>query len=233
MVGREAIAARHVEALRDALPDGPYLLGGFCYGGVVAFEMARQLHSAGEDVALLALLGIGPVDFPGLLSDRALARWRQSRRPLAAVRHATSRIGGLTRPQRHAYLADRVGAVGRRARAMFSPRGRALRRLSIAAHDAFNAFRAVPHEGRVTLILPAWSTGTYTDDAPADWASLAASVQVYEVPGSHKAMLREPTVSIVADMLSRELDVLDASTPELPARRAVLDLPGVVEGMPR
>jgi len=205
----EAIAERHVAALRDALPDGPYLLAGFCYGGVVAFETARQLHADGEMVTMLALLGIGPTDFPGPLSERALARWHQSLRPVAALRHAANRVGGLTWPQRRDYLKDRACAVGRRAGAIVSARGRARRRRSAAARDAFDAFRADRYEGRATLVLPAWSTARYTDDASTDWAPLAASVQVHEVPGSHKAMLREPVVSVVAEMVSRELAALD------------------------
>jgi thioesterase domain-containing protein len=52
----ETIAAKHIKALRAVQPDGPYLLGGFCNGGLVAYEMARQLHADGQKVDLLALM---------------------------------------------------------------------------------------------------------------------------------------------------------------------------------
>ena len=52
----ELIAANYVEAIRAVRPDGPYLLGGWSTGGVVAFEMARQLQARGADVAFVALL---------------------------------------------------------------------------------------------------------------------------------------------------------------------------------
>jgi thioesterase domain-containing protein len=55
MAGIEDLAAYHVEALREVQARGPFLLGGWCVGGLVAFEMARQLTGAGERVALLAL----------------------------------------------------------------------------------------------------------------------------------------------------------------------------------
>ncbi|MFL5700223.1 MAG: non-ribosomal peptide synthetase [Ktedonobacteraceae bacterium] len=52
----EEMAAAHIEAMRAVQPEGPYLLGGFCNGGLVAYEMARQLHAQGQMVNLLALI---------------------------------------------------------------------------------------------------------------------------------------------------------------------------------
>ena len=51
-----AMAARHLEAIRTIQPRGPYVLGGECNGGLVAYEIARLLEADGERVALLALL---------------------------------------------------------------------------------------------------------------------------------------------------------------------------------
>jgi amino acid adenylation domain-containing protein len=52
----EAMAEHHLRTLRDVQPVGPYLLGGHCNGGLIAYEMARRLQSCGERVALLALV---------------------------------------------------------------------------------------------------------------------------------------------------------------------------------
>jgi pimeloyl-ACP methyl ester carboxylesterase len=52
----EEMAARYVADVKALQPRGPYFLGGYCMGGTVAFEMARQLRSAGEEVGLLALV---------------------------------------------------------------------------------------------------------------------------------------------------------------------------------
>lgn len=64
----EVMAAAHIESLRAVQPQGPYLLGGFCNGGLVAYEMARQLHAAGETVDLLVLIDATPI---------AYLRWRR------------------------------------------------------------------------------------------------------------------------------------------------------------
>jgi len=68
----EELAARNVAILQRVQPHGPYYLAGFCFGGVLAFEVARQLESQGERVALLALMdanhlpGLKKLAFPGL-----------------------------------------------------------------------------------------------------------------------------------------------------------------------
>ncbi|MBD0265850.1 MAG: non-ribosomal peptide synthetase, partial [Tolypothrix sp. Co-bin9] len=52
----EEMAAHYIEALRKVQPKGPYYLGGWSFGGLVAFEMAQQLEKSGDEVALLAML---------------------------------------------------------------------------------------------------------------------------------------------------------------------------------
>src|SRR6185436_7828157 len=50
------IAAEHVAEVREAQPRGPYCLGGWSFGGAVAFEMALELERQGEEVAFLGLI---------------------------------------------------------------------------------------------------------------------------------------------------------------------------------
>jgi len=58
----EALAMEHLAAIRTVQPAGPYALGGWSFGGLVAFEIALRLREAGERVALLALLDAVPPD---------------------------------------------------------------------------------------------------------------------------------------------------------------------------
>ncbi|MBR6014004.1 MAG: AMP-binding protein [Selenomonadaceae bacterium] len=54
--GIKNIAARYVQTLKRHQPKGPYIIGGWCYGGVVAHEMACQLEQAGDKVQHLFML---------------------------------------------------------------------------------------------------------------------------------------------------------------------------------
>ncbi|MFV2067962.1 MAG: amino acid adenylation domain-containing protein, partial [Pirellulales bacterium] len=55
----EAMAAEYVTAMRSVQPTGPYALGGWSFGGTVAYEMAHQLVEAGEAIRLLAVIDAG------------------------------------------------------------------------------------------------------------------------------------------------------------------------------
>ena len=61
----ESLAIRYIQAMRGVQPHGPYLLGGYSMGGSVALEMAQQLRTAGEQVALLAIFDHIPSNAPG------------------------------------------------------------------------------------------------------------------------------------------------------------------------
>src|SRR5437764_11327694 len=52
----EDIAAHYLKVIRTVQSEGPYFLGGFCIGGLLAFEMAQQLHRQDQEVGLLVLL---------------------------------------------------------------------------------------------------------------------------------------------------------------------------------
>ena len=58
------MAAYYIDRIRSVQPSGPYLLGGMCAGGVIAFEVARQLQSQGEKVAMVALIDAADVAAP-------------------------------------------------------------------------------------------------------------------------------------------------------------------------
>jgi len=66
----EEMATAHLEVLRSVQPEGPYQFGGWCNGGLIAYEMARQLTAQGQSVDLLVLMD----------SDAPAFRFQQERR---------------------------------------------------------------------------------------------------------------------------------------------------------
>jgi amino acid adenylation domain-containing protein len=81
----EAAAADYIREIKQVQPHGPYYLGGFCWGAMIAFEMAQQLQARGDDVGLLALFDSPPAKTDyydvswglsyGLRWARAFPRW--------------------------------------------------------------------------------------------------------------------------------------------------------------
>jgi amino acid adenylation domain-containing protein len=60
----EQMAAAHLEAIRTVRPNGPYIIGGFCLGAIVAYELAQQIIASGETVEMLVLIDAEPRDKP-------------------------------------------------------------------------------------------------------------------------------------------------------------------------
>jgi len=60
------IAKRYIEILKRHQPEGPYILGGWCYGGIIAHEMACQLQGSGEEVKYLFMLDSHATTDPAL-----------------------------------------------------------------------------------------------------------------------------------------------------------------------
>ena len=63
----EAMAAYYLQQIRQVQPEGPYYLGGYCMGGDIAYEVARQIQASGGEVPILTIIDPPPAD----LSERA------------------------------------------------------------------------------------------------------------------------------------------------------------------
>lgn len=70
----EDMAAFYVKALREFQPQGPYFIGGYSMGGMVAFEMAQQLKAQSQKVAMLAMIDV-PAQSPHLKYLRQFSDW--------------------------------------------------------------------------------------------------------------------------------------------------------------
>ncbi len=192
----EAMAGRHLVALRKARPRGPYLLAGNCNGGIVALEVARLLVRDGERVELLAVITAsmlnrrwstryGPIGLAGAVMRRGpVARFDHFR---AWVLRWDSRTG----PERgrallgaiHRTIARRTPkAVGRPAEDPFKASRHVLR-------TADRDYRPRPYEGRVVVLWP--REDPEFAQAPRWWDGMAREVDFRPLPGNHVTCIIE------------------------------------------
>jgi thioesterase domain-containing protein/acyl carrier protein len=193
------LAAGHVETLTAADPEGPYLLGGFCFGAVVAFEMARRLRAGGRDVRHLALVGVSAFDFPSLVLPEAAARYRAAHGVVPRAARYLARTRGRDAP---ALLAHRI----RRAAAARGVRGAGRRATwEAATRAATRGYAPGRLAGDATLYLAAEETARYSRDPAGDWAGLADEVRVRMLPCPHGTLVKEPAVGGLATAVSDDI----------------------------
>jgi non-ribosomal peptide synthetase component F/thioesterase domain-containing protein/acyl carrier protein len=88
----EAMAAEYLHEIKLRQPSGPYYLCGYSFGGLVAFEIAKSLHSAGEEVGLVGLFDtlMSPLKWP--LRAWVSIAWRKAGRLLTGQAQRTDRV---------------------------------------------------------------------------------------------------------------------------------------------
>ena len=192
----EEMAAHYLAEIREFQPEGPYYLGGSSFGGLVAYEMARQLAATKQTVALVAMFDIavpGPGD-PGRIDNflyRFTLHWRNIQ-----VLHPSERMAYLREKARH--LAGRV-----HYRTIPS---QAIQSVEEAAHWA--AGRYVPGEycGRITLFRATEQPPWIASDPMLGWGNLVkGGIEIYDTPGHHADLVRDPRVRVLARQLEDAL----------------------------
>lgn len=206
----EAIAQAYLQAIQAVQPQGPYFLGGWSFGGLVAYEMAQQLTQAGQTVALLALLDtpapchprsrylslkfLGKtvlrsllpflLDYGKLMGDRwqsrLLSRWQWS---------ALTRL--LPEESRLPLLAE--SAI------------QSLLPIVYANAQAAYHYVPQPYSHPITLFKAIEQPDVFEQDSSLGWHTLAHNIQLHEVPGNHLSLLKEPNVQILANQLRQYL----------------------------
>ncbi|MEA2562152.1 MAG: hypothetical protein QOH06_3656 [Acidobacteriota bacterium] len=219
----EELAAGYVQALREVQSEGPYSLGGYSYGSIVAFEMARQLQRNGEPVGLLAML-----DGPSPLVARKGER-RSDVVMMAGLARSIARQAGveLSLPHEELQALSRQEGlellVAELHEARLLPAGLDLAWVERALHgvrlreEALYRYEPEPYDGTITLFRSteveiesarAWrEIGVDVEDRTRGWDELSTRpVEVHPVPGYHATILTLPNVRILAALLKKCLD---------------------------
>ncbi len=204
--GKEACLSRvddmaeyYLEQLRGVQPEGPYFLGGYSFGGLVALEMARRLIEAGQVVGLLALVDT----YPG------------------APKSTSSLLGTfftLSAEQKAAYVKKRVAryqkGIKRRIDLLSMPRPLKMVREACAVAERNYSPRAYP--GKIVLFRASEKALRGLDDPQGGWSQYAtAGLEIHEVDADHGNILNEPQVQHLSAAIRAAMKQAQATLSEL------------------
>jgi len=197
----EEMAAYEVEQIRGFQPEGPYYVAGFCAGGAIAFESARQLVQAGKEVARVVLLGS---PFPSVYrTGRMVTQLRSVRHGVR--RHAPGlKTGSVS--DRLEYLRNHARLRASGANERRDPALDNRRRIEDATLAAVKRYEPGFYAGRVDAFLPseAWR---HSGEGSDEWKQVARQVIEHVGPDGADGdnMLREPHVRVLAALLNPSL----------------------------
>ena len=210
----EDIAAYHIETLRKVQPKGPYLLGGWCLAGVLAYEMARQLSAQGEQIDLVAMFDAANPAYLRRFNKLELMLRRSLFWGHKAQMH-TKRLVKMRPGKAAKYLWERVESLKQAARRTFwrvsyqfrdenaQEVSAELKDASAVVYLAARAYQPGPYDGKVALFRSALEPMSLHRDPKLGWKELIPQLEVEEIPGDHRQILEEPAVA----MLAREMNV--------------------------
>jgi amino acid adenylation domain-containing protein len=194
----EQMASAIVAVIRESRPKGPYLIGGWCTNGIMAFEVARQLRAAGEDVPLLALgHTMNPVAFQKITS----AQMRMSK-----ARYHLGVWGNLPIGKRLDYAFDRArGLMEDVGVADIAEREGRYRVFAAQMEQAAYGYFPGDYDGVVALFQPAERLAVL--DSRPGWSEVVrGSLESFDIPGTHGTMAEPPNVATFALRLNEALD---------------------------
>lgn len=221
------MASHYIEEIRTVQSHGPYLVGGLSFGGVVAFEMARQLREQGQEVALLALIDTwspvyeGRLIFPELLPSDDFALLTQYIKGVKEFCDKNQSLMPVDLPQMGLNerldviisLMGRAGLFGeieveqvRRVMKVHLNSARALRDYVPQVYRGpITIFRAteIGPLSQYVVMHP----GLNKPELVSGWGDLSSEpLELLDVPGDHITIIVEPNVRVLAERLNACMD---------------------------
>ncbi len=215
----EEMASAYLDELRSFQPEGPYFLGGFCLGGLLALEAAQQLTAAGQEVALVVLIqSIHPdsMGFKPGINVFHRGWYRATKRINLELENLSYRGKG--------YIAERCRHAWNRARSRTAiafdnmthkeapnpsrmSMHNTLEALAMEHQKAMAKYVPRPYGGDVLLFRASKQLSGLMADEYLGWKRvLQGNLDVCEAPGHQQNLMLEPNVSRLAKELTTRLE---------------------------
>ncbi|MCA9126960.1 MAG: amino acid adenylation domain-containing protein [Planctomycetales bacterium] len=197
-----SMAADYVDAIRSIQPRGPYILGGWSLGGLVAYEVCHQLRAMGEPLEKLVLLDTA---IPETASDLVPERDRTDVGREYGIDLTLEQLGELAPEEQLPFLwehAKKLGVLHDESPAEVV--AQVLNDLQGLFHhhvSVVQSYRMQPLDVAVLLVRPREVPVQHDSSEDRGWGYLVNSVKVSFVPGHHHSMVQPPNVQEVAEAI--------------------------------
>ncbi len=193
------MASHYLETLREFQPEGPYLLGGASFGGMVAYEMAHRLRQENEEVPLLVMIDTpGPGQLPDGLRDSAaiLEYVLRDKIPLSL-----ETLREMETDDQLNYIFE-TAKVTNRSDLIPQHLGIHLFKTWLGHQEAMFGYNPPSYDGRVLFFRHSESMPDFPPGPHLPWESLVkGELQIRQVPGTHITMNFNPHVRVLAKHL--------------------------------
>jgi thioesterase domain-containing protein len=211
----EQMARADLEELRRVQAEGPYLLVGWSMGGLVAYEIARLLREAGQEVALLAVLDAGVPEAHDTPRDATEMAVELGAAHLGVELSQLPDAPGEQRLEALLELARQRGLLAHEVDLRWVRWLIDGYRIAVAATQRY---RPRPFPGRLVLLRAA--DHSIDAEETLGWGALAqGGVDLHWVPGTHETLVHAPHVQALAERLRACIEA--AQSPSSPAGQAV------------
>ena len=204
------MAAYYIKEIQTVQPEGPYFIGGYSFGGLVAFEIAQQLRAQGQEIALLALIdtaspgyhkptSISVDDQPSTFRDRMLFHLRKLLRLSIQdqLTYVWKRLKWHLTIEKLSFFYKTYLRYVRQ-----SPQEARILNVAGANNQAARSYVPPAYPGQVTLFRATDKSAGFGNDPDMGWSKLATGgVKIYEISGSHWGIVEEPQVKGLAEKL--------------------------------
>ncbi|MGQ0541499.1 MAG: thioesterase domain-containing protein, partial [Blastocatellia bacterium] len=223
----EEMAEFYIREMKEIQPEGPYYLGGSSFGGLAAYEMAKLLNRAGDEMAILALFDTGTPDYPKKLPTTTRFRSKVYGFMRRAEHHRDS-LSLLNLNGKRDYFVFRLKKIQlkyyRKLNNTYRDMGRKFyRKYSGSIPKSFiqvedkieragQEYKPHSYQGKITLFRAEKQPLGIHPDRTLGWDGKAAGgIDIYDVPGHHGSIVAEPYVRNLAEKLTDCLETAQKS----------------------
>ena len=199
----EDMASHYIQEIKTIQPQGPYFLGGYSFGGLVVFEMARQLHEQGEKIAFLAVLDtclVNHIQRDSFLKRILLHFHNIQQKGLSYLFHRIidwSKLGKDQMENSYMLYLESINALPDNDKHLL---------ITSINTEVASKYIVPVYPGQMTLLRTEDQSRTsavgFRYDPQYGWGDLVmGGLNIQYVPGSHHSLLEEPHVQVVAEKL--------------------------------